>query len=176
MRLEITGRHMEMTDALKIHVENGIGKLRNHLDCELDASAVLSVEKHRHIAEIALNANGVRLSGKESSSDMYASIDGALDKLDKQIRRSKKKERHAGPKIAEAAALPTETEVDEPSAPARELLREQVPIRHMTGDEAAERLALSEDVFHVFSNVDTQQVNVVYRRNDGGFGIIEPQY
>ena len=89
MQVQISGRHMEMTDALKAYVENGLGKLRTHFDKVIDADVVLSVEKHRHIAEMTLHANGIRIHGKESSPDMYASVDAVLEKLDRQVRRFK---------------------------------------------------------------------------------------
>ena len=89
MKVTITGRHMDVTDALRAYIENGLEKIRVHFDRVIDAEVILSVEKHRHLAEMNLHANGVRIHSKESSSDMYASVDVVLDKLDTQVRKFK---------------------------------------------------------------------------------------
>ena len=74
MNVTITGRRMEVTDALKSYVENGIKKLKIHFDKVVDINVVLDVEKHRHIVDVNLYANGVRIHGRESTADMYASV------------------------------------------------------------------------------------------------------
>ena len=89
MRITISGRKMEVTDALREHIETGLAKVRTHFDKIIDANVVLAVEKRRHIAEVTLLANGIRIHGKEESDDMYASVDAVVLKLDKQVRRFK---------------------------------------------------------------------------------------
>ena len=81
MRVLITGRHMEMTDALKAYIENGLQKIKTHFDKVIDVDVVLDVEKHRHIAEINLHANGVRIHSREASADMYASVDAVWSRI-----------------------------------------------------------------------------------------------
>lgn len=187
MNVTITGRHMEMTDALKAYIENGLGKLRAHFDKVIDVDVVLSVEKHRHIAEINLHANGVRVHGKEQSSDMYASVDAVLNKLDKQIRRyrdriNRHQPRHArevrdyGHDVIEL--LPEVEQVEgEPIKPGHRVIEhEQVVMKPMTVQDAAMQLDLIEDTFLVFTNADTQNVNVIYSRDDGTYGLIERQF
>ena len=169
---------MEMTDALKIHVEDRLEKLRSHFDRDMDANVVLSVEKHRHIAEISIHANTQRFQGKESSQDMYKSIDAVIDKLDTQIRRSKKTQRHDSLKHQEAAELETDVEEleEEATAPKHDIVHKKLPMTHLSVAEAAEQLNLSKDAFLVFSNIETQQVNVIYARKDGKYAVIEPEY
>jgi len=184
MRVRISGRHMETTDALKEHIETRLDKLRAHFERVIDAEVVLSVEKHRHIAEITLHANGVHIHGKESSSDMYTSVDAVIDKLDKQIQRFKKRTvRHQGRRGKGQAAWPAEdvdaaqqenAEEDEPRTP--QVVRETLVMKPMGVDEAVLQLDLAQEAFLVFSNAQTQQLNVIYKREDGAYGLVEPAF
>ncbi|HIJ74089.1 MAG TPA: ribosome-associated translation inhibitor RaiA [Candidatus Hydrogenedentes bacterium] len=187
MRVTITGRHMDMTDALKAYVENGLEKVRGHFDRVIDASVVLSVEKHRHVAEINLHANGIRIHGKESSPDMYASVDAVLEKLDKQVRRFKdrinrhqprksKERRDYGHNVIEIIERVNEDNGKPPVAGHRVTLREKLSMKPMSVEEASMQLELVDDDFVVFLNADSQQVNVIYARDDGTYGLIEPQF
>jgi putative sigma-54 modulation protein len=190
MQLDISGRHMEITDALKSHVETRLDKLRGHFDRVIDAEVVLSVEKHRHVAEVTLHANGIRIHGKESSADMYSSVDAVVAKLEKQIRKYKDRvKRHNARKGAEPIAPEAPSfDVDEDLAEEEEtgnkeikvqnktILREKLPMKPMAIEEASLQLELAEEPFIVFSNVETQQVNVMYARGDGTYGLIEPQF
>ena len=154
MNVNITGRHMEMTDALKSYIEGGLGKVRSHFDQVIDVDVVLTVEKHRHIAEVNLHANGIRIHGRETSSDMYASVDAVLAKLDRQVRRHKEKiNRHQPRKVIEGQDYHHNViEVDhnvEVQEGAEEMvrhhvvLREKLPMRPMSVDESAMQLDLS---------------------------------
>lgn len=184
MNIQIAGRHMEVTDALKDHVSEGLAKVRSHFQRVIDADVVLDVEKHRHIAEITLHANGIRIHGKESSEDMYASVDAVINKLEKQVRRFKDRiNRYEPRKIQEAKQYAHQVlewhaeEAEEESGNGHRVIEhEQLSMKPMSLDEAAMQLELSGDLFLVFSNADTQQVNVIYNRNDGTFGVIEPAY
>lgn len=189
MRITMTGRHMEMTDALRAYIENALQKLRTHFDRVIDVDVVLAVEKYRHIAEINLHANGIRIHGKESSSDMYASVDAVMDKLDKQIRkfkdrirkhqpRSAKEQRNYEHRIIEMLPDEAEVETDAPMEIAplhREVKQEKVLLKSMSVDEAIMQLELVDDSFLVFLNADTHAVNIIYARDDSTYGVIEPQ-
>jgi len=186
MHLNISARHMELTDSLKGHVETRLDKVRVHFDRVIDVEVVLDVEKHRHIAEVTLHANGVRMHSKEASPDMYASIDAAVDKLHKQIHKFKDREgRFAPVKLSEAAVLAEEpalaavgasAAVEAPEPESRPIFREKISMKPMSVDEAALQLDLLQDRFLVFTNADTQKVNVIYAKDDGSLGVIEPQY
>ena len=193
MRVEIAGRHMEVTEALRTHVEQKLDKLRGHFDRVIDVEVVLIVEKHRHIAEITLHANGIRIHSAESSDDMYLSVDAAVEKLEKQIRKFKNRinrsqsRRAKGPDaVGEYLHNVIELNTDEAGESAdqegslstghRIILREKLPMKPMSVEEAMLQLDLADDNFLVFSNADTQQVNVVYARDDGTFGLVEPQF
>ncbi len=186
MRIEIAGRHMDVTDSLKAHVEERLEKIRDHFDKVIEAEVVLCVEKHRHIAEITLNANGIRIHGKESSDDMYTSIDAVIEKLDKQVRKFKdrinrykprksKEQRQYHHNIIAYSDIDEDIEAEE-SEGHRVVYREKLAMKPMSVEEAAMQLELSNDEFLVFSNADTMHVNVLYARDDGTFGLIEPQF
>lgn len=188
MNLTITGRHMEMTDALKAYIENHVKKIKAHFDRVIDINVVLDVEKHRHIAEVNLHANGVRIHSKESSSDMYVSVDAVMAKLEKQIRKYKDRiNRHQQrPEISDLsyhhAIIGLQSgngdEHDEVSTETQHhvVLREKLPMKPMTVEEAILQLNLIEEPFLVFSNAETSQVNVIYARDDHTYGLIEPSF
>jgi putative sigma-54 modulation protein len=183
MNVVISGRHMEVTDGLRGRIEEGLGKLATHFDKVIDANVVLGVEKHRHIAEVNLHANGVRVHSKESSLDMYASVDAVLHKLEKQCLKYKGRinrhqprtsEREYNHSIIEPSGGVPHPERELPTH--REVHRETLIMKPLTVDEAVLQLELTEDPFLVFSNTDTSQVNVLYKSSDGTFGLLEPQF
>ncbi|MBI2421675.1 MAG: ribosome-associated translation inhibitor RaiA [Candidatus Hydrogenedentes bacterium] len=189
MNITVTGRHMEMTDALKAYIESALEKIHGHFDKVIDADVVLDVEKHRHIAEINLHANGVRIHSKEASPDMYASVDAVIAKLDKQVRKFKDrinrhKPRSAGEKRMYNHAIISmphldNGDVDQSGAASTHLVvkHEKVSMKPMDVNEAAMQLDLVEDHdFLVFINAESSQVNVIYSREDGTYGLIEPQF
>ena len=176
---------MDVSDALKAHVEGGLERIRTHYDRPMDADVVLSVEKHRHIAEVTLNANGIRIRSKETSNDMYASIDTAIDKLVKQIRKYRDRISRYEPRTIRDArefvhqvisAEEAEEGAPATAAASRVILREEIAMKPMSADEAVMQLELTDDEFIVFHNADSLQVNVLYRRRDGSYGLIEPRF
>ncbi|NLN92226.1 MAG: ribosome-associated translation inhibitor RaiA [Candidatus Hydrogenedens sp.] len=187
MNVTITGRRMDVTDALRSYVENGIKKLKIHFDKVVDINVVLDVEKHRHIADVRLLANGVRIHGRESTADMYASVDAVLAKLDRQIskykgRINRHKQRSSPANLSyghailalqeEAAAAGVEQEEEQQH---QIVNREKRPLQPMSIEEAIMQLDLLEDSFFVFLNADTSHVNVVYACEDNTYGLIEPE-
>ena len=186
MNITITGRHMEMTDALKVYVEAGLEKLESHFDKVIDANVVLDVQKHRHIAEINLHANGVRIHSKETSADMYASVDAVMAKLEKQVRKYRDRINRHQPRSAREeraykhAVIELEREYEELNKDDKQqhrvVTREKLAMKPMNVDEAVMQLNLVDDPFLVFSNADTSQVNVLYARDDNSYGLIEPQF
>lgn len=191
MNVKITGRHMEMSDALKSYIENALSKLTHYFDKIINADVVLDVEKHRHICEININANGMRIHSKEVSPDMYASVDAVIEKLDRQIRKFKDKIRNHKPRSVEETRkyrhiiLEVKDEIEKgedvsqeetPVIPHEIVHREQVALKPMTVDEALMQIQLLEEPFLVFINVETSQVNVLYPRGNNTYGLIEPQF
>lgn len=187
MNVTITGRHMDMTNAIRDYVEGGLDKVCNHFDKVIDVDVVLSVEKRRHIAEINLHANGLRINAKESSEDMYASVDAALNKVDKQVLKHKARILRHQPRTAREARSydhrVVELSLSDDTGGAEEtvgekhqvVLREKRALPTMTVDEAALQLDLIDEPFFVFMTADTHRLNVLYAREDGVYGIIEPE-
>lgn len=192
MKVSISGRHMDVSDAMRQHVESGLDKIRSHFDKVTHADVVLTVEKHRHIAEINLHVNGAYIHGKESSNDMFSAMDKVLTKIDKQVQKYKDRITRRQPRTAREARsyshniielmpeiAPAEdvemvaAEMDEDERH-RVVLREKLPALPFTVREALAELKLSNDDFFAFENAETQQLNVIYARDDGTFGLIEP--
>lgn len=187
MNIRFTGRHMEMTEALKSYIENALSKLETHLERGLDADVILDVEKHRHIAEINLNANGVKVYSKESSADMYASVDAVINKLETQVKKYKGRiNRHQPRKSAQGRDYhhaiismggDNGNELEELAVRHQVVQRQKLPMTPLNVEEAVMQLELgSEYPFLVFSNAETSQVNVLYSREDGTYGLIEPEF
>ena len=89
MQVSITGRHFEITDAIREHTTARLEKIREHFDRVIDVQVILSVEKHRHLAEINLHVNGSHMNAKETSEDMYVSIDSSVEKIVRQVEKYK---------------------------------------------------------------------------------------
>lgn len=188
MNVTITGRHMEMTEALKAYIETGLHKIKTHFDKVIDVDVVLDVEKHRHIAEVNLHANGVRIHSREASQDMYASVDSVMAKIEKQIKKYKGRINKHQPRTSREALSyghaviayqpgNGDSDVDEPEEkPHHVVTREKLPMKPMTVEEATMQLELVDDQFLVFYNADTSQVNVLYARDDRTYGLIEPAF
>ncbi len=187
MNIKITGRHMDLSEALKAYIESALKKVKVHFDKVIDVDIVLDVEKHRHIAEVNLHANGVRIHSKEASSDMYASVDAVLEKLEKQARKYKDRINRHQPRTSReersyqhaiVALEPTNGDGDHAEQVEEKHLvvnREKLVMKPMSLEEAVMQLNLVDDPFIVFANAETAQVNVLYSRGDKTYGLIEPE-
>lgn len=186
MQVSITGRHVELTPPLKSYVEEKLQHLKHSFDQVVDVHVVLSVEKNRQYAEVSIQACGVTIHGKEETEDMYASIDGVVDKLNRQLKRYRAKMQHHHKRgrirnvdtqlSHRVLATPNTTEEISVDYTPEVLHLEQMAAKPMSVDEAVMQMELSskESVF-VFTNQDTHHMNVLYRRDDGRFSWIEPQ-
>lgn len=179
MQITVTGRHFEITDPLKQHIETKLNKLDRYLDGLIDAHVVLSVEKHRHIAEINLQANGNLLRGVEEKHDMYLAVDTVIDKIERQVKRQKDKEadRKGRFAIKSTDMVPTQPiDTEEFKTPPKVIRTQRMAIKPMSIDEAAMQLGLTKEDFLAFLNSETDQMNVMYKRRDGNYGLIEPEF
>ena len=183
MQVSVTFRHMEATDALKSFASDKVSRIEKYMHTPTDAHVVLSVEKHLHRAEINVTANGMRIRGEETSADMYGSIDGAAMKIERQLKRYRSK--LAGHKPREGLAMKVKHNVIAAAsgegemvvdAPAQVLHHQEVDARPMLVEEAMMQMDLLHEEFHVFLNAKTDAMNVLYRRKDGAFGLIEPPH
>ena len=176
MQTTVRGKNIEITSALREYVEKKLGKVEKFVDHPMNAQVNLYVERGRHIVEVTAGLNGMLLRGEEATGDMYASIDLVADKLEKQVQkyRARLRRRKEGAAVTEAAVAETEdvsAELD-----GKVVKTKRFPVKPLTVDEAILQMDLVSHDFFVFVNSDTQKVNVVYRRRDGDYGLLEPEY
>jgi len=176
MRIVVSGKNFDVTNALRERVEKKLSKFERYFGPDTEAHATLSVEKNRHIIEVTIPFNGVILRGEEATADMYTSIDNVVDKLERQMRRQKTKlERRIkdGNIKFENLVSPAEDEEDEEI---KIVKTKRFAMKPMPVEEAVLQMELLGHNFFVFSNADTEEVNVVYKRKDGNYGLIEPEF
>lgn len=185
MNIHIRGEHMLITEALRDYASKKIGKLERYFERPLDTDVhiTLSVIRELHTVEVTIPIPGLVLRAEERSEDMYASIDLVMEKLEQQIRKHKtkvsKKIRHgAGQKAVFKEAVVAPIAVAEEDADDDDLYdvvkTKRFQLKPMDVEEAILQMNLVGHNFYVFSNADTREVNVVYKRNDGRYGLIEP--
>ena len=174
MQTSVTFKNLDPSDTLKSYVTDKLNRFDRLLDNPAEANVVLSVEKFRHIAEINIAGDRLTINGKEETVDMYSAIDNVMDKLEKQIKKSKQKirERRAGSK-AKNFAMPDEVvAVDDEIE--RQVRVKNIEYKPMDVEEAVLQMDLMTDNFLVFTNARSDRVNVLYRRKDGHYGLIQP--
>lgn len=171
----VRGKNIEITPALKEYVEKRIGKVTRYFDTVGEITVILTVEKSRHIVEVTVPLNGMLLRGEESTTDMYASIDLVIDKLEKQIEKYKTK---LARKLRSGILKPDAASVSTPALDSDDfplVKTKRFAVKPMDVQEAIMQMNLINHDFFVFTNADTEDVNVVYRRRDGAYGLIEPE-
>jgi putative sigma-54 modulation protein len=175
MQTSVTFKNLDSSDHLKSYVADKLDRLDKYLDNPAEANVVLTVEKFRHTAEINIAGDRLSINGKEETNDMYSAIDMALDKLEKQIKKSKQKirERRTSSKNRNRAMLGEEGILPEDEGE-RQIKIMNIEYKPMDVDEAVLQMDLIEDNFLVFTNAKSDQINVLYRRRDGHFGLIQP--
>jgi putative sigma-54 modulation protein len=181
MELMIKGKNVEITERLRDYVEAKIGKLDRYLPSISEAWVELSTEgaraaHDRQVCQVTVRSNGMILRAEERSDDMFSSIDTVLDKMYRQIARykGKRKNRWRGAGTA-AEPLPLELE-EEPEEESSRIVRvKNFPMTPMHPDEAVEQMELLGHDFFVFFNADEGRVNVIYRRKDGDYGLLQPE-
>jgi len=180
MSLDITGRHIEITEPLRKFATDRFERLRGIADEVLETHFILTVEKHqRHIAEVNIRTRHDFYHGEEVSTDMYTSIAAVLDKVEKQILKDKgrittRKRRNGshGAGVVTTTVLEVEETLGEKLP--RIIRSNEVAAKPMSVDDAAIEIGDSTRDFLVFRNSATERLNVVYKRKDGNIGWIEP--
>jgi putative sigma-54 modulation protein len=184
MRVTVTGKNVQVTDALKSYAEKKLQKLTRYFSSIKDAQVTQSIQRNWHIVEVQVEGDGIFLRAEERSGDMYASIDAVVEKLEKQAKRFKGK-LMAHPRVAEGVLTTeegAEPSLDELSDDETEegmptiVKMKRFAIKPMIAEEAAMQMGLLNHDFFVFLNAETEQVNVLYRRKDGNYGMIEPEF
>ena len=191
MKLVIHGKNIEITDAIREYVHQKIEKAANHyqnMTTEIDVH--LSVARNPRIntkqtAEVTLFVNGSVIRAEESSENLYASVDLVADKIARQLRKYKEKRFGKNNYRSKSEELPVESPTPTlmgnlntdrtPELPEEVVRCKYFAMPPMTIREALEQLDLVDHDFYVFQNAETGQINVIYERNHGGYGVIQPR-
>lgn len=178
MNITVTAKHMELNDQIHAQVDRGIEKLTRVFDGLIEAKCILSAEKHRHECEISLKVFRVTLHSRHQADEVMSAIDGAMEKLHRQLKRYKAKLKDKTRPVA-----PVESRVDVIAPHFHDA--EEAEIRHKVLDSGSydlSAMALDEAVMQmehqgedllVFTNEETLRINVVYKRKDGNIGLID---
>ena len=173
MRISISGKNLEVSDYMRETAEKKLNKLSKFFPQDADAQVSLAVEKNRHIVEVTVPYEGRIIRAEETSGDMYASLDNVVSKLEKQVQRYRTRQdrrRKSGEVIADYAPVaPEEPETFTP----RIVRTKKFAIRPMSEEEAMLQMEMLGHSFFVFENAETGDVNVLYVRKDGNYGLIE---
>ena len=181
MQVTVIGRHMDIKDAIRSYAEEKVGRISKIFDVEpMNAEVVLHVEKNksianRDIAEITLHMKGAVVRAEEASSDMYAAIDLAAEKAESQMRKYKSRvidRRKGGVAVVKTAA--GDEQLVEQEEEGTVVRTKVVDLKPMSEEEAMLQVELLGHDFFVFRHAESGLVNVLYRRNDGGYGLIKP--
>ena len=174
MRFIITGRNIDVTEGLRSAVEEKLGKLDRFFAPETEVNVTLSVEKERQKIEVTIPVKGSIIRAEEVSSDMYVSIDLVEEIIERQLRRYKTRIVNSKQAGGDFSAQYIEKEYDD--EPEIKIVRsKKFGIKPMDPEEACIQMELLGHSFYVFSNSETDEVNVVYKRKNGTYGLIEPE-
>lgn len=175
MNIVIRGKHIELTEALKEYVNKRVGKLEKYSDEFMDVQVTLLVERDRHRVEVTAPIHGIILRGEEETEDMYSSIDLVIEKLERQIDKYRTRiNKRMRSKVLKDHETKQPVEVNDEQH--EEVVRnKKFPSKPMSVDEAIMQMNLVGHTFFVFTNAESQEMNVVYLRNNGDYGLLEPQ-
>lgn len=178
MQIDITFKNMESSDALKDYAFKRLSKMERYIDRTGEAHIVLSIEKRRHIADVTFTVDGALINAVEITEDLYAAIDMVMDKLERQIKKHKQKIQDKKDKKSQAKAPQEETAAPSPKtqgARPRVIREKNYFVKPMSLDEAILQLDLDPSNFIIFQNTESNQINLLYKRQDGNISLVEPQ-
>jgi putative sigma-54 modulation protein len=177
MQIAVTFRHMETDKGVKDYVRGKVQRLQKYIENPREAHVVLSVEKFRHIAELTIIGDGMPLNSQGRNNDLYAAIDQMVEKMGRQIRERRGKERkkrgNVFPSKISRPSSGSTMEDGEDMEVSTLIQRRRALAKPMSLEEAFTQLNLSKENFLIFINSDSGQMNVLYRK-DGGIEWVEP--
>lgn len=175
MEIKVHGKNLEVTEALRKYAEKKAAKISKFFAQEPpEIQVTMAVEREDHIVDITVSVNGLLLRGEEKTGDMYSSIDRAVNKIERQVHKYKTR---INRRLREEnrVVLPSRAETEE--APEPVIVRtKRFAVKPMSVTEAVMQMDLLGHDFFVFFNADTEEVNVVYKRRGGNYGLIEPEF
>ena len=171
MQVMVTFRHVEPSAGLRKYAAEKVQRVHKYLRRPIEAHVIMSVLKHRHIAEVQVTANRLNINAAEETDDLYSAIDLAMSKIERQVKKHvAKQKQHKGNNAAAASPLARRAER------AGTVIRTQrIAVKPMSVDEAVMQLKLLKNDFLLFKNADSETLSVIYRRKDGNYGLIEPE-
>ena len=173
MRISITGKNIEVSEYLRDLANKKLAKLDRYFPADTVAQVTMAVEKNRHIVEVTIPYSGGIIRGEEVTGDMYASIDNVIAKLERQIIRYRTRLEKS--LKAEAFSDEPAPEFEDDDEGPRIVKVKRFSIKPMSVDEAVLQMELLGHSFFVFTNSETEDINVLYKRKDGNLGLIEPE-
>lgn len=177
MKITVIGKNIVITDGLKTAVETKLSKLEKYFNPDVEVNATLSVQKNKKIIEVTIPFNGIILRGEEINEDMYAAVDIVLEKLERQIRKQKTKlQRKKHGDALKFQFIPEYIPRDGENIDSKIVKNKKFPMKPMNNEEALLQMELLGHSFFVYTNAETDEVNVLYKRNDGQYGLIEPEF
>lgn len=178
MKITVKAKNTQVTQALSDYVEKRFAKLEKYFANELQGTVTLIVEREKHRVEATIPLNRYLLRAEESSNDMYASIDGVVDKLERQIHKYKTRVNRKSKGAVDFADLPAVTEVVEEKNDdfVKPIKVKQFTVKPMDEEEAIMQMELIGHDFFVFLNAEDNAINVVYKRHDNSYGLIQPRF
>jgi putative sigma-54 modulation protein len=176
MQINVTFRRLDPSDALREYAENRLQKLKKYADGPMDVNVVLSVEKFRQTAEVVISGDGVRAAAREEQNEMRAAIDLVSDKIYKQLKRYKEKIRskRGSGSMSESAPLDVSLFPETGKEGLRIITTKKIDAKPMTVEEAAAQFQSLNQNFMMFTNAETNAINVLYWRMDATLGLVEP--
>ena len=174
MELVIRGAKIKVTDAMKSYIEEKIGKLDKYLEdsANIRATVVVKVKGHNQIIEVTIPLKSFILRSEESQEDFYAAVDKAVDKLERQIRKNKTR---LMSKNTKTYGFSFEEIEDYEEKEEKIIKRKKVEVKPMDEEEAIIQMELLNHQFYMYKDSETGTYSVVYKRKDGGYGIIESE-
>ena len=173
MRFNIHGKKLEVTDAIKSYIEEKIGRLDKYFENpdNITATALIKLRGNNQVVEVTINANKFVLRGEDEHKDLYAAIDKVSDKIERQIRKNKTR---MSKKVSKDKVKEFILDFEEPEENDNIIVkRKTIEDKPMSEEEAILQMELLGHEFFIFKNIETNLVNVIYRRKDGDYGVLE---
>ncbi|RLB03380.1 MAG: ribosome-associated translation inhibitor RaiA [Deltaproteobacteria bacterium] len=170
MQVQITFRNMAPEEGIKEYVQKKALRLKRLLNEPIEMRVILESERFRYLAEVNLNADGLNIVGRQTEEDLHAAIDLVMDKVERQVKDQK--ERNKGNRLRSR-----QVSIHLVAPAERRIVKSKpYPVKPMSLQEAAEELEARGDDFIIFIDVSSDKVNILYKRRDGNYGLIEPEY
>lgn len=176
MKMNYTGKNVEVTEALRDVTEKKLTKLDKYFQKDIEGNVTFSTQKNRKIIEVTINLPGTIIRAEESSDDMYASIDKAVDVLERQVRKHKTKlqKRYKNSetiRFENVVPLTVEEDSDKPKL----VKTKKFTLKPMSSEEAILQMELLRHNFFVYLDGESDELGIIYKRKDGDYGLIEPE-